>query len=33
LRSKRPFATCRPGKPAAWEDASARFAELRAQVF
>ena len=33
IRKSSDVATCRPGKPAAWEDASARFAELRAQLF
>jgi rhamnulokinase len=29
IRKSSDVATCRPGKPAAWEDASARFANLR----
>jgi rhamnulokinase len=29
VRKSSDVATCQPGKPAAWEDASARFAELR----
>jgi rhamnulokinase len=28
IRKSSDVATCRPGKPAAWEDASARFASL-----
>jgi hypothetical protein len=29
IRKSSDVATCQPGKPAAWEDASGRFAELR----